>query len=289
MKKTREQKIEKLEKKLAKLKIPKVNYKPVLDSLCYSIPMPTFYSVSDSFLGKETPKIKLIPKVNRSFNPSNVYPGNLYQAFATPKLEVGKWYKNTKMDYLFNFTKVNDEILKGYGFSSYGYGVDTWTNPNYARMNWRLATDKEVETALISEAKKRGFKEGVKVRTVIDKVERTLQGCFIYEYPNILKFYCSKESYNYPTIFKDGKWAEIIEDSKPKINGYEMEVEGNEIKFGCAKFYRGQMQDCSTIVNSFNCGGYKDFSNREIKSITLDSGVEITVGELKEVVDYLNK
>ena len=282
MKKTREQKIEKLEKKLAKLKMSKVNYKPILDSLCYSIPMPTFYSVSDSFLGKETPKIKLIPKVNRSFNPSNVYPGNLYQAFATPKLEVGKWYKNTKMDYLFNFTKVNDEILKGYGFSSYGYGVDTWTNPNYARMNWRLATDKEVETALISEAKKRGFKEGVKFIHNIyshpllknEKPNKITSNQFNYDRNNL-----GLDGWE---IFKDGKWAETIEDTKPKINGYEMEVlkgcnGGDVIKFGCQKF------DAKNVIDF-----YKYAEKLNLNSFSFGQ-YNVEIYELKEVVDYLNK
>ena len=81
------------------------------------------------------------------------------------------------------------------------------------------------------------------------------------------------------TIYRDGKWAEIIEEPKVLINGYEMKQDGDIISFGCAKFDIHQLQRWEYFINR----EYK--SNRKIKSIKLDSGIEITVKQLKEIVD----
>ena len=257
MKKTREQKIEKLEKKLAKLKMPKVNY---------------------------------------SFNPSNVYPGNLYQAFATPKLEVGKWYKSPKYGKaIFYITNITNKKVDAYGLN-YKY---EWKNEkefgDSISEDYELATDKEVETALISEAKKRGFKEWVTISSEWIESEILVNGDELFFDEHLELCLGSKSSYF--TIFKDGKWAEIIEDSKPKINGYEMEVKNGDVVFGCAKFHQYYLEKVLELckLSSFtwdNDGGGENCKNegyRTIKSIKLSSDVEITVDELKEVVDYLNK
>lgn len=65
-----------------------------------------------------------------------------------------------------------------------------------------------------------------------------------------------------------------------------MEVDGKYVKFGCYKFSESTLRQLNLSVLSF-----KSLlnSNREIKSITLDSGVEITVEQLEQVVNELNK
>jgi len=246
MKKTREQKIEKLEKKLAKLKMPKVNY---------------------------------------SFNPSNVYPGNLYQAFANTELEAGKWHYGYSSTNEMSFLILVKEI-EGYNAQHNGFiwSDGEYSNDGYITVNdiKRLATDKEVETALISEAKKRGFKEGVKFIHNIyshpllknEKPNKITSNQFNYDRNNL-----GLDGWE---IFKDGKWAETIEDTKPKINGYEMEVlkgcnGGDVIKFGCQKF------DAKNVIDF-----YKYAEKLNLNSFSFGQ-YNVEIYELKEVVDYLNK
>tara|TARA_R110000803_G_scaffold203073_1_gene268483 strand:+ start:140 stop:658 length:519 start_codon:yes stop_codon:yes gene_type:complete len=78
--------------------------------------------------------------------------------FKKDGLEVGKWYKSEVC--LFNYQKYS----KVYGFFTDG----GWTNGGWIwdGTSAKLATDKEVEEALIKEAKKRGFKKGVSVDKV---------------------------------------------------------------------------------------------------------------------------
>ena len=61
----------------------------------------------------------------------------------------------------------------------------------------------------------------------------------------------------------------------------------NRIKFGCAIFCRHHIQELNEKIKLFNSGVIEDDyldMNRKIKSITLDSGVEITVKQLEEIV-----
>ena len=120
------------------------------------------------------------------------------------KLKVGNWYKDGKALVYCNSLFDNDII--GYGFSFNG----NWHSYNevpFMGGNWALATDKEVEDALIKEAKRREFKEGVDVKWhSLDEVWRNSQGKFHYcKDMNSLYFG------NY-SIFEDGKWADIIEE-----------------------------------------------------------------------------
>ena len=83
-----------------------------------------------------------------------------------PELEIGKWYKRS-LGTLICYNG-NTDLMSGYGFNMNG----DWTNGNFPFgdewCEWTEATDKEVETALIKEAKKRGFKEGASVTIKAD-------------------------------------------------------------------------------------------------------------------------
>lgn len=138
------------------------------------------------------------------------------QAFES-ELEVGKWYKS---DYplLIFITEVKHHELVGYGFNAVGFysegtfctRADERNRVDYNTFNFKPATDKEVETALINEAKRRGFKEGVEIKPINkvihlnNKIDLEYNTCF-YESENEFWMggYC---------LFKDGKWAEIISE-----------------------------------------------------------------------------
>ena len=85
--------------------------------------------------------------------------------FPKVELEVGKWYKSTTLSNVFLFLK--DKEYGRYGFDSNGWYNVTDSNFELEPDKWTLATKEEVETALIAEAKKRGFKEGVYFNSVV--------------------------------------------------------------------------------------------------------------------------
>jgi hypothetical protein len=116
------------------------------------------------------------------------------------KLEVGKWYK-----------VVGENII----FSLYEDGIYGFMNGVEKTMNWdfvynsvlELADESFVQTALVNEAKKRGFKEGVRVKSFLGRnIGTTKNG---YKRNEV-----SNESFEFSSnmlfvgnlcIFKDGK------------------------------------------------------------------------------------
>jgi hypothetical protein len=130
------------------------------------------------------------------------------------KLEVGRWYKSPEFgSSLFCVTKINRDYATAYGFNFIGKWQDK--KDKFASSNLEnktLATPEEVETALINEAKKRGFKEGLKGFIDQDLNKNTNKKLMFSH----LSF---DEDYNWlcdghgNVIFKNGKWATIIDQT----------------------------------------------------------------------------
>ena len=122
------------------------------------------------------------------------------------KLEVGRWYKNV------NKALANYQGGKnGYGFSIEGEWMDkeNWSF-NYPK-NWIPATSEEVESALIAEAKKRGYKPNNFKCISIPNLSGKLDSDRIYFEHG--KLWMGSE-YNSNCIFQRGQWAEIIPQNK---------------------------------------------------------------------------
>jgi hypothetical protein len=211
----------------------------------------------------------------------------------TPKLN--KWYKVEGSNMLV-FAQEYSSHNQVYG---YGFWDDEWCDNN-SESTWCdkdeliPATNEEVEAALIKEVKKRGFKKGAK-----------FFGCHGAEKNKLIEIagkgikYVDKSKghgltgvyFKNSWIFYKGKWAKIVEESKVVINRHVMQVSlVNRIKFGCAIFCRNRIQELNEKIELFNSGVIEDDylrMNRKIKSITLDSGVKITVKQLKEIVDNI--
>lgn len=143
------------------------------------------------------------------------------EAFET-KLEVGKWYKVYYNEgyCLFNFKEYSDDNpSKNYGFTNTKMYNYRWAEEGiavYERDENIPATEEEVREALINEAKKRGYKEGVRCQFGLIKEIRTIETNdfeFKLEY-NTLGI--KRKNGNADVIFRSGKWAEIIEQSEPK-------------------------------------------------------------------------
>jgi hypothetical protein len=94
-------------------------------------------------------------------------------------------------------------IEETYGFDYKGRWSRNWCE-NISSTKYTPATDKEVEEALIKEAKKRGFKKGVSFLSISDGVKK--QGSNFGYYGNNNQI-CLGGG----TIFKDGEWAEVLQ------------------------------------------------------------------------------
>ena len=141
--------------------------------------------------------------------------------FVRDELEVGKWYKSN-MGRILCCTKNTGHTFDGYGVDKYG----NWINEEsfWSTSDFSPATDKEVEEALIKEAKKRGFKEGVSIDSLCDggcnNVKIIEEGISLDNMDAVTELRCG---YGY-TIFNDGKWATIIDQPK-KLTVEEVEKE----------------------------------------------------------------
>jgi hypothetical protein len=129
---------------------------------------------------------------------------NNYIKYIEAGLEVGKWYKApTYGDALFYVTDINycDRDGRAYGFNYKGEWVDEkwgFTNTGGGVVE---ATQREVESALKEEAKRRGYKRGV--NTTNGKL--STKGSIVYD--PIEGVYCCGVR-----IYYNGRWADIIEE-----------------------------------------------------------------------------
>ena len=136
------------------------------------------------------------------------------ELFKEEALVVGKWYKYGSMDSLMVFNNGKNT----YGFFNGKYGTNWYFSIGKTAT---LATDKEVEQALIKEAKKRGFKEGVVFNVTRDlwgvsKGGKTGYNTIInnnFEYSNSVRVNCTDCCMS---IFTKGVWAEIIKETITK-------------------------------------------------------------------------
>ena len=126
------------------------------------------------------------------------------------KLEVGKWYISEYylVYYLGNYKCNCIEFSDGKWIENVHHSLSCHLK------NYRLATEEEVKEALINEAKRRGFKNvgDLKIKNTYGGISNgycTINNDFYYDYiSNTLQL-------DGAIIFKDGIWAEIIEQSEP--------------------------------------------------------------------------
>ena len=119
--------------------------------------------------------------------------------FKKDELEVGKWYRR------------NSELLVwNGGKNTYGFaGNGLWGKGLlFSGDETGLATDKEVETALIKEGLKRGFNKGVRFTSSWNsEMECKFNGMEYDKCSNSLSSGIDRND----CMFQNGKWATIIE------------------------------------------------------------------------------
>jgi len=192
-----------------------------------------------------------------------------------PKLKVGKWYKNLtwKGSMFYNTGDMNSlkTLYLGYGFSYNGI-FHSLEQQKREEAGWSindeyvLATDEEVKEALIKEAKKRGFKEGVKVKNGF-----TVEEGRVYNINANNFAYCSDR--NSLTlggiyIFQNGIWSEII-DEPLKVCGHEVKKVNEQYgeltmhySIGCKKFYWSEIDWIRMCMerNNFKTVSFDNYS-----------------------------
>lgn len=133
-----------------------------------------------------------------------------------PEMEVGKWYKNKNGEHLFFIESIKENDLNPYqcyGFLNDGIWDDLRGRSAKMSERYRPATDKEVEEALIFEAKRIGFVEGAFMTSEWMRGSKPeLNGSlFLKNYKGTLELRAmAKRDMGEYTIFRDGKWAEAI-------------------------------------------------------------------------------
>lgn len=144
-------------------------------------------------------------------------------------MEVGEWYKDLDGKGLYCITKIKENSFWFYGLDVNGNWED---NDWYLIKNCNLikATKQEIEQALIDEAIRRGFKEGVKFKNMYSHEPKILNGIFVYiKEQNKLMV---KDGFcNDYDIFVKGQWAEIIDEkAELKQEIKELEVKLQELR-----------------------------------------------------------
>lgn len=138
-------------------------------------------------------KLKKLIRDNKAFN--REYKEEIKQLESETVLEVGRWYKYG--NFLLHIKSISNDIIGRYGFDMIG-GWHECVDELAISNELTLATDKEVEEALIEEAKNRGFE--------FDYYNYASAGTYksnFYGYDvNVMPY----------DIFVDGKWLE----PKPK-------------------------------------------------------------------------
>jgi hypothetical protein len=135
----------------------------------------------------------------------------------TEEFGAGKWYKDEENSFVYY-----KDLVYGYGFDIDGKWIDVgYPHGSIDSSEWTPATPQEVGQALIKEAKKKGFKEGVSCYW--DDVNTThydMSGVIIYSHEgNYLTM-------NGDIFYQDGKWADLVEE-KEKCNCKRFKLVGN--------------------------------------------------------------
>ena len=186
-----------------------------------------------------------------------------------PKFEVGKWYKS-KNEYPVFLTELRKD---GWAYC-YGFDCDNgWIDENIDGIRsqtclsnfHREATNDEVQTALIKETEKRGFKEGVRFGSLISNrtIDTNAKG---YTFDGVGLFSCCGSF-----VFNDGKWATII-DTPLTINGKTVTIGKEFVSIGCKTLEHKAFKQFVSDLTFFNI---TDFNHPEVGNVTTKQFQEI--------------
>lgn len=193
-----------------------------------------------------------------------------------PKLKKpGLWYGLNGTKALYYVVRNDDDSnLVGYGFNYLGEWVlegDFCTSKELKEDHY-VATQSEVRSRLIDEAKRRGFIKGTQFKSAYNDSEFIFEDYGGFSISEKNNFTSSKSG----SFFYKGKWAEIIKEPTIILHGYEIEIDDTHVKFGCKHF------PINTIKSL-------DISMRECNATKIDiDDYRITRREIQDVVRLIN-
>ena len=173
------------------------------------------------------------------------------------RFEVG-WYRSIKESDYFIYRTTKEHYMDTHGIV-YGVFRTDVSFESYHEGSFLPATPSEVEAALIAEAKKRGFKEGVWFNSIYSGSECYILNCK-FEYKRdepLLKNDALWIDGN--TVYMAGQWATIIpQEEKIEIGGYEVKITQTQDPYynGSGKCMNIPMVKCTSIDGNIF---YKDF------------------------------
>jgi hypothetical protein len=176
---------------------------------------------------------------------------------------VGRWYA---CDVLFaRYSGDNTGI--GWAFNDWSVGVSMANPPQ-----WKLATPEEIKEALVKEAKKRGFVNGVEYKHIHNSYNCKVQdaGGFVYSSKDFLT------DGHGGSVYIEGQWAEILKEEVPVIGGYKLEDKGCYWSFGCFKFDRELTRKIFSILK-----------NNGIDHLSI-KGTKVTLKDVEKVIKYID-
>lgn len=142
------------------------------------------------------------------------YNGKWAEILEEPKsIEAGKWYKGNGDKLIFTTSYEQDGHVKAYGFGVMGGWYDDDNTYTWTAHDLKEATKEEVEQALIKEAKKRGYVEGARIKCLYFGQEYTITSEKHWEDFDGKELLMVESEGTGVWIFKNGKWAEIVEPS----------------------------------------------------------------------------
>ena len=143
------------------------------------------------------------------------------------------WYKSDRHVVYLSDPLNNLEELKAYGVIVNPYSEDYWFESEgfefEGRYKMEKATDKDVENALIEEAKRRGFNVGVKVESLFKGYSDTLSDN--YKFDEYGELWCWGDMCGI-LLFKNGKWAKKPEEKPVSFVDFLKETLDDSEKVG---------------------------------------------------------
>lgn len=128
------------------------------------------------------------------------------------KLEIGKWYKWLGISPVIGFldypSSPNFKDCYSFKFTVEGLCLNTYSSLHYHYLV--PATNQEVEAALIAEAEKRGFVEGV----IFKSIDNSLDDIREVKFGSINLFDGFNLFNSKGWIFKGGEWAKILKEQR---------------------------------------------------------------------------
>ena len=166
---------------------------------------------------------------------------NLKAELDKPEFEVGDWVDSGI--YIHRITKIQGNQAHSDWFYEKDTGKIVGEGFNYLGV-LKKATPEQIETALIKEAERRGFKRGVKYKGASYNWTEYIHGSLEYfKDGDVLT-----DGYG-ESVYKQGKWAEIVED---KVKFFDWDVEYTEyaVRIGNTSYPKEWLRNTKELLDS---------------------------------------